>query len=336
MDKGKFIERLMATFLVELGEHVRALNEELLALEKDPAGAGRAERLKVLLRAAHSLKGAARSVGVGLIEEACHRLESILTALRDGPLTFSPDLFALLFATADALEEAGMRLREQQDLSDSPLAALLPRLEEAAGGTVPAPVPVAPRLAAQVPLPSRPVAGPPAAKPPDVPRAAAPPPPHQDAERVPGVVAFVRVPAEKLDAMLTRSGELLVARRRIESRIEELAALREEWTGLVKPLRKHVSLEPSAGIASRFGDQLDRIEEDFERLSLAINGDRRQLARAAGLLDEEVRRVRMLPIAEACQGLERIVRDVARPAGKQVALVIEGGMSSSTAPCWKG
>ena len=40
----------------------------------------------------------------------------------------------MLFAAADAIEEAGMRLREQQDLTGSPLAALLPRLDAAASG----------------------------------------------------------------------------------------------------------------------------------------------------------------------------------------------------------
>ena len=53
---------------------------------------------------------------------ACHRLEEILLAgVRDGRVAFDPELFSLLFATADAIEEAGMRLREQQDLADSPL-----------------------------------------------------------------------------------------------------------------------------------------------------------------------------------------------------------------------
>src|SRR5207247_691879 len=46
------------------------------------------------------------------------------------------DIFPLLFATADAFEEAGMRLREQQDLSGAPLAELLPDLEAAARGTI--------------------------------------------------------------------------------------------------------------------------------------------------------------------------------------------------------
>jgi two-component system chemotaxis sensor kinase CheA len=132
MDKDQLIKRLMDTFLEELGEHVGALNRDLLALEKDPAGAGRAERFTTLFRTAHSLKGAARSVNVSLIEQACHRLEEILAAARDGPVPLEPALFALLFAAADALEEAGMRLREQQDLRGSPLDALLSRLEAAA------------------------------------------------------------------------------------------------------------------------------------------------------------------------------------------------------------
>ncbi len=61
MDKAKLIAQLMTTFLGELEEHVRALNRDLLALEKNPTGDERArsERLKELFRTAHSLKGAA-------------------------------------------------------------------------------------------------------------------------------------------------------------------------------------------------------------------------------------------------------------------------------------
>src|SRR5688500_5053914 len=112
MDRDALIKRLMATFLGELDEHARALNRDLLALEKSPDAPERAERFKALFRAAHSLKGAARSVGVGTIEAACHALEEVLGAARDGRLAISRDLFALLFAAADAIEEAGMRLRE--------------------------------------------------------------------------------------------------------------------------------------------------------------------------------------------------------------------------------
>src|SRR5437016_2616369 len=104
----------MTTFLEELEEHVGALNRDLLALEKETDRKKRADLLQVLFRTAHSLKGAARSVSVSPIESACHQLEEILAAARDGVTPLAPDIFPLLFATADAIEEAGMRLREQQ------------------------------------------------------------------------------------------------------------------------------------------------------------------------------------------------------------------------------
>src|SRR5271155_5826207 len=100
MDKDQLVKRLMTTFLEELEEHVQAFNRDLLALKKDPSAAERAERLKTLFRSAHSLKGASRSVNVGLLEKACHGLEEILAAVQEGKMALSPDLFSLLFATA--------------------------------------------------------------------------------------------------------------------------------------------------------------------------------------------------------------------------------------------
>src|SRR5262249_50195007 len=107
MDKTKLMQRLMVTFLEELEEHVRSLNHDFLQLEKNPEDEQEA-RLKTLFQSAHSLKGAARSVNVHLIERACHQLEEILTALQERRLHLHQDLFALLFATVDAMEEAGM------------------------------------------------------------------------------------------------------------------------------------------------------------------------------------------------------------------------------------
>ena len=218
MDRARLIERLMATFLGELGDHTRAINEELLALEKSPGGPERGERFKSLFRSAHSLKGAARSVSAGLIEDVCHSVEGILASARADPGPLSPDRFALLFEAADAIEEAGARLRERKELSDSPLAAILPRLQLAAAAG-PAPV-----LAPDRPVDRRRAGG------------------AAEAVRSPGGVGFVKIPAEKLDTMLTRSGELLVARRRIESQAGELEALRDlverwadEWRGLTGP-----------------------------------------------------------------------------------------------------
>ena len=123
MDRDTLIKRLMATFLGELDEHVRGLNRDLMALEK---GEKRAEAFGSMLRASHSLKGAARSVDAGPIEAASHLLEDLFAAGRDGRLALTPEMTGLLFGAVDAIEEAGARLREQADLAGSPLVALIP------------------------------------------------------------------------------------------------------------------------------------------------------------------------------------------------------------------
>src|SRR5262249_35100127 len=151
----------------------------------------------------------------------------ILTALQDGRLHLNKDLFALLFATVDAMEEAGMRLREQQDLADAPLGKLLERLKDAAasrpanddGGKAREGASAAKEL--NVP-PLDPVSHH-AAR---TTHHAATAPQETSKESVP-VASSLRVAAEKFDTLLARMGELLVARRRLESRLGDLSTVQD-------------------------------------------------------------------------------------------------------------
>jgi len=327
MDREKLAQRLMATFLGELDEHVRALNRDLLALEKDPGAAG-PEILKTLFRTAHSLKGAAHSVNVSIVEAACHRMESLLGAARDGLLPLEASLIQLLFSAADALEDAGRRLREKRDLAGSPLESLIPRLDAAATRTGVAPTATPPAA----PAGPTPAGSPPAA---------------------PSADGIVRVPAAKLDALLARSGELLVARRRAAARQDDVVLLRQtmeeakaEWRILETPLRPLVAAgrnvvagrgngrndaAPGRGLPRRAGralertrESLKRLERGIDRLAAGLHADQHVLELAAAPLEEDVRRVRMLPFGEACEGLDRAVRDLAKAGGKEAALAVEG------------
>jgi two-component system chemotaxis sensor kinase CheA len=329
MDKSKIMQRLVATFLEELEEHVRNFNQELLILEKNPPVEERAERLKTLFRTVHSLKGAARSVNVDLIEGACHWLEEILTRVRDGHEVLSPELTSLFFAVADALEEAGMRLREQQDLADAPLAALLPRLEQAANGArAEAVKPAAPKALPRAPAPVLTAARPAAVE------------PMQES----GIgAASVRVPAEKLDSLLARVGELHIAQRRVEARVSDLVGLqdfvaqwRTEWKRVeqffARARRAVGDAHRAAGLPRRAALVLQQASDNFRKLDKTLDGlaaamasDARLFERVARPLDDEVRRVRMLPFTDACAGLDRMVRDLAQGANKEVELRIEGG-----------
>ncbi len=122
---------LLATFLVELEEQVRTMNADLLALEAEPA---EAERLKSLFRVVHTLKGAARAIAVAPIEQACYALETLLAKAREAKRSLGPEEFALLRSAADALLEAGRRLKAGRDLAGSLLTSLSVRLKAARRG----------------------------------------------------------------------------------------------------------------------------------------------------------------------------------------------------------
>ena len=113
----------------------------------------------------------------------------------------------------------------------------------------------------------------------------------------------VRVAASRLDTLLNQAGELLLASRRVHDLAGGISAVREAMT------------DHARGQAS---SRLDDLLLD------ATSADRLVAAAARSLVDE-VRLARMLPFVTACEGLERVARDVARAAGKEALVEIEGG-----------
>ena len=91
---------LLQTFLAEAAEHLRALEESLVALEANPADA---ELLHGIFRMAHSLKGDASMVGFPRIAEVAHALEDLLERLRDQELAVTAERISLLLEAVDAL-----------------------------------------------------------------------------------------------------------------------------------------------------------------------------------------------------------------------------------------
>jgi two-component system chemotaxis sensor kinase CheA len=318
MDKADLVKRLMVTFVGELEDHARAIERDLLALEKKPAPEVRGLLFASLFRTAHSLKGSARTVRVGLLETTAHHLEEVFAAARDGRLPLDATFFELLLATVDAIGEAGQRLRTNGNLAGARLDGVARRLAMA----------TAPR---EETAPSAPVDAGVAAQP--------------AAEDWSGMV---RVPAEKLDALLAQTGELLMVRHRAEARGKAAMALLElmaTWhkeqrrveQGAAQLLKHDAAESPSKakdGLAQRRRleaairhnkDVLSRFEGNLERLAADLVEDRRVIEQTATPLDIEVRRTRMVPFSAACDGLERLVRDLTARSDKKAGLVVEGG-----------
>ncbi len=237
LDREELMRRLTATFLEEVAEHVRVLNRELMSLERDPE-ARRTEATAALFRAAHSLKGAARAVNATAIALISHKLEELLIGVRDGTRELSPELFAVLFATSDALGESGARFG--RGIADDPeLLALGTRLDElleqreGAGGAGPGvrdSAPAMPGPPAHDDAPSPNSESEPGSLRLVTSKSSLPPPaaPRRDSAPAPEDPGVVRVPRRRLDRLVAESAELRAARSRFETRSRELSDLEEQ------------------------------------------------------------------------------------------------------------
>ena len=80
---AKIRKQLISSFRDDLNEQVQIMTDGLLALEQGRVvGKERQSTLEDVFRAAHSLKGAARAVGVTAVEQLAHALENVLDALQ--------------------------------------------------------------------------------------------------------------------------------------------------------------------------------------------------------------------------------------------------------------
>jgi two-component system chemotaxis sensor kinase CheA len=102
--------RLIRVFLSELDERLNDFDADLNALAGQPDEAERAEAVTRLFRGAHSLKGAAASVGASGIELVCQQLEDVLAKMRDGAVVLDAARSEMLVAAAAELRDAGRKL----------------------------------------------------------------------------------------------------------------------------------------------------------------------------------------------------------------------------------
>jgi two-component system chemotaxis sensor kinase CheA len=92
-------------FLTESREHLSAINQWLLQLERDGAGAS-AEPVSAIFRGVHTIKGMSATMGYSAVAELSHELETLLDRVRRGELAVDAELMDLLFRAADVLEAA--------------------------------------------------------------------------------------------------------------------------------------------------------------------------------------------------------------------------------------
>ncbi len=204
MTNDDLAHRLLVTFIGELEDQVRSMNADLLALEKDPDNT---ERIRSLFRAAHTIKGASSVAGVAVIEDACHALEALLSDVRAGTTRLTGSDFARLFAVVDGLSDAAVTLRAGGAPAEAGLRQLIALIAARAYA-----MPVQPAQATQPAQPA--VSAQPVSSVAPVDEGSQEP--VSDDPASPST-EIVRIPAERLDELLSSVTELEQVVGRISS-----------------------------------------------------------------------------------------------------------------------
>ncbi len=117
-------EELLQDFLVEAGEILEQLNEQLVDLEQSPDDM---DMLNTVFRGFHTIKGGAGFLGIEPMVQLCHRSEDIFNLLRNGERHITAELMDTVLPVLDVLNEQFEQLQEgnaPEEVDPALLAAL--------------------------------------------------------------------------------------------------------------------------------------------------------------------------------------------------------------------
>ncbi|AOJ88846.1 hybrid sensor histidine kinase/response regulator [Burkholderia sp. MSMB0856] len=323
---------LLELYREETRTQTQALSERLLALE---SGEPDSVALEACMRAAHSLKGAARIVGVPLGVDIAGRMEECFVAAQAGTIALTATHVDVLLAGVDLLVRVADP--QAQPVSSTEIEAFALALTGADGAHA---MPVSASAFAPPPAPPSVVplrehdgaasesVGAGAAVPPLAVSAAVPDP--VQAGRAAGAGAMRRVRADTLNRLLSLSGESLVESRWLKPFAESMLRVKRAQRDAARSLDllyEQFADDLDAGVLASVNEvrhMLNDLQRSLaERMDEFDRFERRSTHIAEQLYDEALQ-CRMRPFGDATRAYPRIVRDLARSLGKQVRFSIVG------------
>jgi len=315
---------LLPIFIEEADTLIPQTSEQLRLWKTQP---NNHSALGLLRRNLHTLKGSARMVGAMRLGELTHVMESRIIAIDEGQVEASAADYDALEAQMDRLAHTVENLKRGEFNEPEAPEAQPTELIDSPSADVPMPA------SAQV--------------------AAAAQPTVRDAQAL-----TLRVRADWVDRMVNQAGEVAIARSRIESEVFNFKRHVGELSEALVRLRGHireVEIQAESQMQSTFisqgqGEHFDPLEFDrFTRfqevtrfLAESVNDistvhhilmARLGEADAALLhqtrlnreLQQNLLRVRMVPMYSVAERLYRTVRQTARDVEKRAQLDIQGG-----------
>ena len=321
-DLGNF--SMLELFRLEVDNQAAILNDGLLSLEQQT---DQEKQLEALMRASHSIKGAARMVDIDAGVKLAHAMEDCFVAAQNGELDLQTHQIDLLLEGVDLLVAISKEEADSEQLTR--ITEKISHIDtfEASSATVAGvsePIPVeqpscnddTPPAETPPPADSEPVA-----KPEPAPTGGA----SSNADE------SVRVSAESLNKLVGLAGEVQVESRWLHPFADALQQIKHRQAELISLLDNlNDSLLSSNGdeysktLAGEIHTKANRCRHLLSDRLIELDEFDRRLHGLSNRLHSEVISSRMRPFSDATRAYPRLVRDVARQLGKLVELKIEG------------
>jgi two-component system, chemotaxis family, sensor kinase CheA len=350
MDLSQYAE----LFLAESREHLSACNQLLLEWERRPAAP---EPVGGIFRAVHTVKGMAATMGYARVADLAHRMENLLDHLRRGGRPPADDTLQLLFRATDALEKA-VNLAVAGRERDADVETVVADLDRAVAAHAPSPSARSAAAPAAPEPPPEPLAGPPSA-----PvgagrlvrvmlRLEAPLKGGRamlivrKAQSLGGVHGITPAPtafeAEDFDGRFTFRLETSASPEEIEAAIRTVGDVERVAVGEDDSRAPRVEGALEAGRTRHIRVDLRRLDALMNLIGELVTARGRlnelaaawrdpaiddvaiQIARLSADLQTEIIQARMTPVWQVFDRFPRLVRDLARELGKEIAFRVEG------------
>jgi len=337
---------MMDLFRLEVEAQISILNNGLLVIETKPQST---QELEALMRAAHSIKGAARIVGLDMVVELAHVMEDCFVSAQNKTVTLHPEQVDVLLHSVDLLqnisqlsnEELAAWLAEHQadlmNTSEEIAAILQPNADIKPQNKRQM---VTSAVATSVEL--NPVSSQPVTETAILVR-------DSSTDRIQAIVEeavviavhetdktassdrVVRVSADNLNRIMGLAGESLIesnwlqpfadAMMTLKSRMLEVSrSLEQLQETFDRNLFEQEGKDYLALARQQKQECVDFLGDRLDELELYV----RRTASLSDRLYREVINSHMRPFADGVQGFPRMIRDLARKLNKQVKLEIIG------------
>jgi two-component system chemotaxis sensor kinase CheA len=308
---------LVEAFIVESSDLLVNSEEALLALESDP---GDMDAVSTVFRAFHTIKGTSSFLELDLVSDLAHRAETLLSRVRDGEIRFTGGYADLALRSLDALKDLIGAVQgaldgspyttppgydELQTLLADPEAAGISE-SQASPGPAAAEEPPAPEEPATPEEPTEPEAEPEKPEKPEepaeesgfppAPEPASPPEPFPRKE----AAEPARQQAKAEPSRVIKESSVRVPVERLDRFIDMVGELVVAHSMVVQD--ETVAAGGHHELTKKVG-QTTKIVRELQRMSMSM---------------------RMIPLKGTFQKMARLVRDLARKAGKNVSFLTEG------------